>query len=41
MIMDFTVSELEECLPQQMLELRIGYSKDTGDGSLKMLKMAT
>ena len=41
MIMDFIVSELEEQLLRQMLELRIGYSKDMGDGSLKMPKMAT
>ena len=41
MIMDFIVSELEEQLPRQMLELRISYSKDMGDESLKMLRMAT
>ena len=40
MIMDFTASELEEQLLWQILELRIGYSKDMGDGSLKMPKMA-
>ena len=34
-------AELEEHLLRQMRELRIGYSKDTGDESLKMLKMAT
>ena len=28
-------------LLEHTLELRIGYSKDTGDGSLKTLKMAT
>ena len=41
MIMDFTASELEEQLLRQILELRIDYSKDMGDGSLRMPKMAT
>ena len=40
MIMDFTASELEEQLLWQIVELRISYSKDMGDGSLKMPKMA-
>ena len=40
MIMNFTASELEEQLLWQILELRIGYSKDMGDRSLKMPKMA-